>query len=55
MTAPEADTEGALSDAGSIISYKINLREQQHEEEIAPLLKIKRGEKATVPTKKASQ
>ncbi|RPA91039.1 hypothetical protein L873DRAFT_1820052 [Choiromyces venosus 120613-1] len=52
MTAPEADTEGALSDTGSLIRYKINLMEQQHEEEIAPLLKIKRSEKATVPPEK---
>ncbi|RPA93373.1 hypothetical protein L873DRAFT_1847261 [Choiromyces venosus 120613-1] len=52
MTAPEANTEGAHSDTGSIIRYKTNLIERQHEEEIAPLLKIKHGEKATVPPEK---
>ncbi|RPA92442.1 hypothetical protein L873DRAFT_1709954 [Choiromyces venosus 120613-1] len=52
MTAPEAEAEDAISDAGSVIRYKINPRERQPEEEIAPPPKIKRGKKATAPPKK---
>jgi len=49
--APEAEAEAVLSDAGSVIKYKINPRGRQPEEEIAPPPKIKRGKKATVPPK----
>ena len=50
--APEAEPEAVLSDAGSVIKYKINPRGRQREEEVAPPPKIKRGKKAAVPPKK---
>ncbi|PUU83758.1 hypothetical protein B9Z19DRAFT_1071591 [Tuber borchii] len=46
-----SEAEAVLSDAGSVIKYKINPRDRQPKEEIAPPPKIKRGKKATVPPK----
>ncbi|PWW74555.1 hypothetical protein C7212DRAFT_353260 [Tuber magnatum] len=49
---PEAEAQAVLLDAVSVIKYKINPRDQQPEDEIAPAPKIRRGKKATVPSKK---
>ncbi|CUS15566.1 unnamed protein product, partial [Tuber aestivum] len=49
---PGAEARAVLSDAGSVIKYKINPRDRQPGDEIAPPPKIKRGKKTTVPPKK---
>jgi len=51
VIAPEAELEAVLSDAGSVIKYKINPRDRQPED-VAPPPKIKRGKKATMPPRK---